>query len=136
MALKDDSELKLLIINTIAMRFSEIESIEYLKGNGYDLSVRYLRKLKKEIRDNRQDRLDSIAKSGFIDAHLEAIDNLNHIKKEMWLQYLVEKSPYKKVEILTQIANLEPYISEYYAQTKKVMENKEFRSYQEKDITS
>ena len=136
MTFKDNPELKLLIINTLAMKFSEKESIEYLKGKGYDISVRYLRQLKKGIRDNRQDWLDSIAKSGFIDAHLEAIDNLNHIKKEMWLQYLVEKSPYKKVEILTQIANLEPYISEYYAQTKKVMENKEFRSYQEKDITS
>jgi hypothetical protein len=42
----------------------------------------------------------------------------------MWINYDKETRPYAKVEILTQIANLEPYLSEYYALTKKVIEDK------------
>lgn len=40
----------------------------------------------------------------------------------MWKKYREFKDPYKGVKILTQIANLLPYISEYYYSTRKIIE--------------
>ncbi len=104
------------------MNLSESESLEYLKQKGFPVTDRTYRTQKALIRSKRTDRLNQIIKYEFIDSHLDALDNLNHIKSEMWINYDKEQHPYRKTEILTQIANLEPYISEYYALTKKIIE--------------
>ena len=119
---KNNLELRQLIIYCIAMKLSETESIEYLRTKGYNCTSRTYRTQKALIRGKRQERLNQIASFEFIDSHLDAIDNLYHVKQEMWLNYEAEQHPYKKTEILTQIANLEPYISEYMALTKKIIE--------------
>jgi hypothetical protein len=106
------------------MKYTEAEALRYLLDKGYPLTNITYRRIKHHILEDRTNRLNSIANNGYIDAHLDTIDNLNHIKKEMWLNYDKEQRPYSKVEILTQIANLEPYLSEYYALTKKVIEDK------------
>jgi len=104
------------------MKLNETESLEYLRTKGYNCTSRTYRSQKALIRGRRQERLNQIASFEFIDSHLDAIDNLYHVKQEMWLNYEAEQHPYKKTEILTQIANLEPYISEYMALTKKIIE--------------
>ena len=119
---KNNLELRQLIINCIAMGLTETESLEYLVQKGYTCTSRTYRTQKAIIRGRRQERLNQIASYEFIDSHLDAIDNLNNIKREMWLNYHIEQHPYKKTEILTQIANLEPYISEYYNLTKKIIQ--------------
>ena len=121
---KNNLELRGLIINCIAMKLSESDSLEYLKQKGYTCTVRTLRTQKHLIRSGRQERLNNIVSFEFIDSHLDALDNLYHIKSEMWVNYHKEQHPYRKTEILTQIANLEPYISEYMSLTKKIIENK------------
>jgi hypothetical protein len=120
----NNPDIRLLIINTISMKYSETEALRYLTDKGYSLTNITYRRIKHHILDDRTNRLNAIANNGYIDAHLDTIDNLNHIKREMWIQYDLETRPYAKVEILTQIANLEPYLSEYYALTKKVIEDK------------
>ena len=119
---KNNLELRQLIIYCIAMKLNESESLEYLKTKGYNCTSRTYRSQKALIRGKRQERLNQIASFEFIDSHLDAIDNLYHVKQEMWLNYEAEQHPYKRTEILTQIANLEPYISEYMALTKKIIE--------------
>ena len=121
---KNNLELRALIINCISMGLKETEAIKYLTDKGYPVSIRTYRNQKQIIRSSRVQRLDDITKYEFIDAHLDALDNLKHIKEQMWIQYHNEVKPYAKTEILTQIANLEPYISEYYGLTKKIIENK------------
>jgi len=106
------------------MKYSEAESLRYMTDKGYSLTNITYRRIKHNILEDRTNRLNAIANNGYIDAHLDTIDNLNHIKQQMWIQYDIEQNPYRKVEILTQIANLEPYLSEYYALTKKVIEDK------------
>ncbi len=119
---KNNLELRQLIINCIAMGLTESESLEYLTQKGFPCSIRTYRTQKANIRGKRQERLNQIATFEFIDSHLDSIDNLLNIKREMWLNYQAEQHPYKRTEILTQLANLEPYISEYYALTKKIIE--------------
>jgi hypothetical protein len=64
------------IIQTIVMRLSEKESLAYLKDRGFDISVPYYYRLKKNIQQSRFDRLSLIAKTQFVDQHLERIDQL------------------------------------------------------------
>lgn len=126
-----NKELRLLVINCIAMRFTEKESLAYLRGNGYDVTSRTYQRIKKKIVESRFKRMNEISDTGFIDSHLHGLDTLLHCQKEMWTNYYQEKNPYKKVEILTQIANLQPFISEYTCQSRQVMQSKTINTWKE-----
>jgi len=79
-----------------------------------------------------------MAKVGFVDQHLDKIDKLEVIEKEMWKKYRECKDPYKCVDIVTQIANLQPFISAYCDSTRYVIKctEKDYRNiaYSSKDI--
>ena len=42
----------------------------------------------------------------------------------MWQEYGKEKSPYRRVLILKEIKEIQPYLSSYYQTTKMVLESK------------
>ena len=113
---------KSFIIQTMVMRLSEKESLQYLSDRGYKVSVQHLYRLKKAIQQSRFDRLSLIAKSQFVDQHLERIDQLELINKEYWKLYNDEKDNFKKAMILEKIAELQTYISPYYDASRYVME--------------
>lgn len=129
-----NKELRLLVINCIAMRSSEKEALSYLKEHGHGITARTYERIKKKIIDSRFKRMNEISDIGFIDSHLQSLDVLLLCSKEMWANYQIEKNPYKRVEILTQIANLQPFISEYYQTSKQVMESKTIESWQKETI--
>jgi hypothetical protein len=52
------------IIQTMVMRLSEKESLEYLKGKGYTISHDTFYRYKRKIKHSRFDRLSLIAKRG------------------------------------------------------------------------
>lgn len=104
------------------MRLSEKESLNYLAERGFKVSVQHLYRLKKAIQQSRFDRLSLIAKSQFVDQHLERIDQLELINSEMWALYRNEKDNFKKAMILEKIAELQKYISPYYDASRYVME--------------
>ena len=106
----------------MVMRLSEKESLQYLSDRGYKVSVQHLYRLKKAIQQSRFDRLSLIAKSQFVDQHLERIDQLELINKEYWKLYNDEKDNFKKAMILEKIAELQTYISPYYDASRYVME--------------
>ena len=118
---KNDS-IRPFIIQTMVMRLSEKESMQYLSDRGFRISVPYYYKLKKQIEESHFDRLSLIAKSQFVDQHLERIDQLELINSEMWTLYRNEKDNFKKVLILEKIAELQTYISPYYDASRYVME--------------
>ena len=47
------------------------------------------------------------------------------IENQMWTNYWHEKEPYKKVKILSEIANIQPIVSAYYEATKGLLEDRE-----------
>jgi len=104
------------------MKLSEKESLAYLKDKGFEISAMHLYRLKKNIQTSRFDRLSLIAKTQFVDQHLERIDQLELINQEMWSLYRNEKDNFKKVLILEKIAELQTYISPYYDASRYVME--------------
>ena len=63
-----------------------------------------------------------IGKIGFVHQHIERIDQLELIQREMWMLYDQEKEPRHKAAILEKIANVQPYLSAYYEATKMVIQ--------------
>jgi hypothetical protein len=105
----------------MVMKLSENESIEYLKDRGIKISSQHFYRLKKAIKDSRFDRLTLIAKTQFVDQHLERIDQLELINQEMWKCY--RNKDYKALDSLLKIAELQTYISPYYDASRYVMEH-------------
>jgi hypothetical protein len=79
-------------------------------------------RLKRSIQRSRFDRLSLIAKTQFVDQHLERIDQLELINQEMWTLYRNEKDNFKRVLILEKIAELQTYISPYYDASRYILE--------------
>jgi len=112
--------IKPFVIQVMIMKLSEIESIDYLNSRGFKISKQYLYKLKREIKESRFDRLTLIAKSQFVDQHLERIDQLELVNQEMWARY--RERDYKAMDALLKIAELQTFISPYYDASRYVME--------------
>ena len=68
------------------------------------------------------ERLHFIAKVAYEEQHLERVDRMELIENQMWINYWKEQDRYKKVRILVEIVNVQPYISTYYEATKDLVE--------------
>jgi hypothetical protein len=106
----------------MVMKLSEKESLGYLKDKGFEISFQHFYRLKKNIQQSRFDRLTLIAKQGFVDQHLERIDQLELINKEYWKLYEATKDTFKKALILEKIAELQTFISPYYDASRYILE--------------
>ncbi len=103
------------------MRLTEKESLSHLKDNGFEISANHFYRLKRQIQESRFDRLSLIAKQGFVDQHLERIDQLETVNREYWKLYNQSNDVMKKALILEKIAELQTYISPYYDASRYVM---------------
>ena len=102
-------DCKQYVIHCIVPRFGPLEALAYLKGKGIEIQQSTYYKYRKIIKESRFKRMNQLADTGYIDYHLDAIDTLDFAKAEMIKNYHMEKDPYKRVEIMTQIVNLLPY---------------------------
>lgn len=110
------------VIECMCLHISEKESLSYLNDRGYKISPAEFYRLKNEIKSNTQERLNLIASSEYLEQHIERIDMLKTIQKEMWSNYHLEKNPSKKASILMQLAELQTYLSSYYDSTRYVLQ--------------
>lgn len=60
----------------------------------------------------------------FTEQHLQRLDKLELIEQLMWKCFQEEKSPFKKTCILEKIANVQPFISNYYDATQFVLSSR------------
>ena len=123
-----------LVLNTKIMRLSEKESLQYLEAHKESMSVPTYYRILAHIEGETRKRLYEIAKE-MTALHMERIDELERIKKEMWINYHKESEPRFKVKILREIKEMQPYISAYHEATKDILEdavrrfaNEEYRS--------
>ena len=117
-----------VVIETITMRLSTKECLIYLHEHGFPIKEATYYREKAKLENMKMERLYLMAKVGFVDQHLDKIDKLEAIEKEMWKKYRECKDPYKCVDILTQIANLQPIISAYYDSTRYVIDKQQYSS--------
>ena len=107
-ALLTDTETA--VLQTMTMGMSPMKALEYLKRVGIDISKRTYFRCKKKVESTKWQRLYRIAEL-FTDQHLQRIERLQLVEHLMWDNYEKEQSPYKKVEILSSIVNMQPYLS-------------------------
>jgi len=115
------TERQKAVIETMRMRLTHAQSLAYLRSVGFDISPATYKREKKKVNDLKLQRLYHIAQIGFEDQHLIRIDNCELIEKLMWENYHLCKEPHKRVMILREIKELQPYISSYYEATKEVI---------------
>jgi hypothetical protein len=104
------------------MRLTIPQSLAYMKMEGWPMSQSTFSRMKRTLKHNELKRLHHIAAIGFESQHLKRIDTCENIEKLMWENYYLEKIFYRKVLILKEIKELQPYISAYYDTTRKVLE--------------
>src|SRR5215217_1656965 len=119
------TERQKAVIETIRMRLSEQQSLEYLKEVGFACSVATFYREKKKVEEMKLKRLYHIASIGFVDQHLDRIDNTELCLKLMWENYNEEQDPYKRFQMLKDIILVQPYLSSYYETTKLVMQQQQ-----------
>lgn len=110
------------VIDCMAMNLHENQALKYLDDNGFDISRAEFYRLKNEIKESPQELLNLIASKEFLTQHLERIDTLRTILKEMWANYRLEKNPTKRVQILEKIEENQLYLSSYYDSTRYVLQ--------------
>lgn len=123
----DDRERS--VVETIRMRLPEKLALAHIKGSGFKMSAATWYREKNRLKQNQLQRLHYIAAVGFEEQHLERIDQLELIQKEMWLNYYRCTDPYKKTIILEKIANVQPFLSQCYDATKEIVNNGNKKSY-------
>jgi hypothetical protein len=110
------------IIDCMCLNISEKQALSYLSDKGYDISHSEYYRLKNEVKESTHERLNLIASKEFLTQHMDRIDTLRTIEKEMWANYHLEKSPFKNVQILEKIEENQVYLSSYYDSTRYVLE--------------
>lgn len=103
-----------------------------MDDKGFAISRAEFYRLKKKVEESTQERLNLIASKEYLTQHLERIDTLRTILKEMWANYHLEKNPFKKVQILEKIEENQLYLSSYYDSTRYVLEQGAKVKHQEK----
>jgi hypothetical protein len=117
------SDSEQAVLQTMTMQLNPKKALEYLKGLGIDISERTYFRCKKKVESTKWQRLYHIAEM-FTDQHLQRIDRLELIESLMWKNYDAEKSPFKKVQILYSIVQMQPFLSNYYGATRFVLERR------------
>ena len=112
------------VVETIRMRLSTEQALQYMKENGFSVSRATYFRHKKKLEEKKLERLSHMANLGFEYQHLDRIDGLELIEKKMWEEYNKEKGPWKRVQILKDIAQIQPYLASIYDSTKFVIDNK------------
>ena len=112
------------VVETIRMRLSTEHALQYMKDNGFCVSRATYFRHKKKLEEKKFERLYNIANIGFEDQHLTRIDGLELIEKKMWEEYNKEKESSKRVQILKDIAQIQPYLSTYYEATKYIVDKR------------
>ena len=116
------SDTQKAVLDTVTMRLDLTNSLDYLKHVGFPMKRRTYYRHKKKIEDMKLERMRFIARVAYEEQHLDRVDRMELIESQMWINYWKEQDRYKKVKILAEIVNIQPYISSYYEATKDLLE--------------
>lgn len=114
------SDTEKSVVQTITMRMHTDEALSYLKDCGFKMARRSYFRYKKKVESMKWQRLVHAANL-FTEQHLQRLDKLELIEQLMWKCFQEENSPFKKTCILEKIANVQPFISNYYDATQFVL---------------
>ena len=116
------SDSQKAVLDTMVMKLKLNQSLEYMEHVGHKISERSYYRQRKLIQDMKLERMRFIAKVAYEEQHFDRVDRMELIENQMWTNYWNEEDRYKKVKILVEIVNIQPYISTYYEATKDLLE--------------
>jgi len=117
------NDREILIVQTMCMRLSEVDSLKWLKAHGHEIKPATFYKIKAHIKGSTEKRKFELARDGLWEQHLERIDQLETVLKLAWENYHMETDASKKVRILETIVNIQPLLSMYYQASQKVIQH-------------
>ena len=118
------SDTEKAIVETIRMRLSTEQALQYMKDNGFSVSRATYFRHKKKLEEKKLERLYYMANLGFEYQCLDRIDGLELIEKKMWEEYNKEKDSWKRVQILKELTQIQPYLSSIYEAIKFVIDKR------------
>ena len=117
-----DNTILPYVIECMCLRLKEYEALSYLEERGHIISRDFYYRLRKEVKESTNTRLNLIASEEFSAQHLTRIDTLKTIEGELWNQYHIEKSPSNKSKILMNIAEMQQLLAAFYDSTQYIMQ--------------
>ena len=113
-----------LVLQTIRMRLRGKDALSYLQVHGVTISMQHYYKVKGKLDKEKLSRLHEIGQYGFVDQHLERIDNLELVQELLWKNYwkVHMLKPDTALRILREIREIQPYLSAYYEATKHIIQ--------------
>ncbi len=130
------TEQDTLVIQCMAMRLTNDESLRWISGHGHAISQSTLTRTKDRVRTNSEKRKHMAMAEGLLTQHFERIDQLETILKLSWENYHRVLSGMNDAKenkakaysvstaqrILESIASIQPLLSRYYETTQGVIE--------------
>lgn len=116
-----DNTILPYIIEVMCLRLKEREALSYLEDRGFKISHDLYYRLRKEVKESTQTRLNSIALD-FSAQHLERLGTLKTVHNELWNNYHAEQNPTNKAKILMQISELQELLAAFYDSSRWVLE--------------
>jgi hypothetical protein len=110
--LTQQTETERAVIDTMTMRLTNEEALQYLREQGHPIAQRTLYNYRKTIKKKTRLYLHTIAGITFEQQHLDRINELELIKKLMWDAYREEEKPVNRVRILAEIKDVQRYLSQ------------------------
>ena len=106
----------------MCLRLNEKETMDLLAKAGIKFHIRSLYNIKNKIKKNVSERVNTVYDYEMLEEHFLAIDMIKLAQKKFWEYVEQEQDPYKKAEIVTQIINTLPFLTEYYKSIKHVLD--------------
>ena len=112
-----------IIVARIIFKSDFKRALIWLKAKGHEMSQGTYYKTLAVLDQNARNRLHEIA-CKFETIAADEIVKFQNIEKQMWEEYYKETNTLNRARILQMIANLQPYITALYDQTREVLEGK------------
>jgi len=107
--------------NPMCLRLTEKEIMSLLAKQNISFTRKTLYNIKEKIKKNVVERVNTVYDSEMLEEHFLAIDTIKLVQKKLWQYAEQEQDPYKKAEIVTQIINTLPFLTEYYKSIRHVL---------------
>lgn len=116
-----DPDVRSIIAQSMCLRLTEKEIMTLLAKQNITFTRKTLYNIKQKIKKNVAERVNTVYDYEMLEEHFLAIDMIKLAQKKFWEYVELEQDPYKKAEIVTQIINTLPFLTEYYKSIKHVL---------------
>lgn len=116
-----DPDIRYIIAQSMCLRLTENEIMTLLAKQNINFTRKTLYNIKQKIKKNVTERVNIVYDYEMLEEHFLAIDMIKLAQKKFWEYVEQEQDPYKKAEIVTQIINTLPFLTEYYKSIKHVL---------------